>query len=46
MVRRALSLFQTRQPSNTARIPAYSAGSRISDFTSHQKCSTANSPIG
>ncbi|ACD58772.1 hypothetical protein PXO_05587 [Xanthomonas oryzae pv. oryzae PXO99A] len=46
MVRRALSFFQARQPSNTASMPAYSAGSRMSDFTNHQKCSTASRPIG
>jgi len=46
VVRRALSFFQIRQPNSTARMPAYSAGSRMSDFTSHQKCSTASKPIG
>ncbi|AEL06762.1 hypothetical protein XCR_1866 [Xanthomonas campestris pv. raphani 756C] len=46
MVRRALSRFHTRHPSSSARMPAYSAGSRISDLTSHQKCSTASNPIG
>ena len=47
-VRRTLSarsFFHSRQPSNTARIAAYSSGSRMSDFTSHQKCSTASTPI-
>ena len=43
-VRCRLKRFHSRQPSNAARIDAYSSGSRMSDFTSHQKCSTASTP--
>ena len=38
-------MLHIASPAACARMPAYSAGSRTSDFTSHQKCSTASTPM-